>query len=196
MPVLRTLTLYLIAGSGLGRIANGQSSWKLLAADSGVASNPRTGSGLPHITATPSLGLWITSSDLLLGSTVAETSRPDCAMVARSKDGTRWTQLFRQCPGNFVDLVQFDATLVVALDDGIYRSTDEGSHWAKVNFDATRTGRPIGLFKARGKLFVTIWTNATPRPTAALFSSMDYGSTWSKTGDLLFVGRILPSDDG
>ncbi len=67
-----------------------------------------------------------------------------------------------------------DSIFVAGNDDGMYRSTDQGKHWEKINTWKVTGKNPI---KHKGSFY---WTT-----DQGIIASQDQGKTWSLQGELL-----------
>ena len=98
-----------------------------------------------------------------------------CAQSPSETNG--WTRILNASPYNL--LVTTDGTFISPAVDGVYRSTDKGSSWIKLNFPSQgRPGTSVGTYGgivAGQNIFINALDDG-------IFLSTDDGVTWQATG--------------
>ena len=105
--------------------------------------------------------------------------------LAYSSDGITWTKgaLTASDTYHYQDLVSAHGTFFVAYNGDYYYSSTDGITWTKTNFSSYG----FADLAWDGSRFVAVCSTSTP-PTP-LYSSSDYGDTWTQLGSNL-SGKI------
>jgi hypothetical protein len=117
----------------------------------------------------PAAGTFYSSSDKGVTWYAATTNLPVVASWQTSQAAT---------------VIGVQGDIWLATPSGLYRSTNSGWSWSPASTTAISEANSVGFGKAAvGKSYPTVYLSATINGTAALFRSIDAGSTWTQIND-------------
>lgn len=163
------------------------SGWSNMASAQWVQAN--TGLTINEVNSFASIGT-------TLFATTGNISGNGQGVFKSTDNGGNWTA----CNSGFLSLdtrqiLAVGDTLFVAVagtnltDGGIYRSTDQGATWVQFNNGLNRN-IAYSIVYMQGVLYTAI---SAPMSSKAVYTSTDFGNTWTPTGDLVLNDNTIKS---
>lgn len=120
-------------------------------------------------------------------SSLASIGGARIGLLRTTDGGNTWTVFSALAGRDIFGLAARGATLVVATDTGVFRSTDTGANFTNLS-GAAGSGLPAGRTRdlasdptSNTRLYVPVIT--TSAATAGIYRSNDTGATWTKVSD-------------